>query len=72
MSRIEELPDDFDETLNLDDESPIGPTRDAGEDHDGSALDEPEDILQKTLKDWSTTPLFMNSKDVAEEAGMCR
>ena len=63
MSRIEELPDDFDETLKLDD---------AEEGRNGSTLDDPEEVLEQTLKDWSTTPLFMNSKDVAEETGMCR
>jgi hypothetical protein len=70
MSRIEELPDDFDESLNLNEraESPSAPTQDvpapepivAGpQEPETKTADEMFDMIKKT-------PLFMTNFDDAE------
>lgn len=71
MSRIEELPDDFDESLDLN-EAPT--TKNVSlEDVYEKRLD-PNNISSKSFEeimlDMSKTPLFMDSLDVANEDSM--
>ena len=72
MARVEELPDDFDETLNINEAPPTnGATslRDLYE----KRLDAPNAISEKTFEelmyDMSKTPLFMNDTDALTAAG---
>ena len=71
MSRIEELPDDFDESLDLN-EAPSAPSiEELYEQH----LSGPgENLLssksfEEIVQDMSKTPLFMNSLDEATTDG---
>ena len=68
MGKVEELPDDFDESLNIDvDRSKQNPgsLREMYE----RRLDNPEAFSSKSfeeiLYDMSKTPIFMDSNDVA-------
>lgn len=71
MSRIEELPDDFDESLSLN-EAPAAPSIEelyeqhlSGPDQNHISSKSFEEIVQ----DMSKTPLFMNSVDDATTDG---
>jgi hypothetical protein len=75
MSRITELPDDFDTSLDLN----KGPDPDASIEElyyqrfakDG--VDRPKDptkSFEEIMVEFSKTPLFMNSLDAAGDAGM--
>lgn len=74
MSRIEELPDDFDESLNLN-EAP-GASSKSIEDLYNEHLAAPEHqhmsskSFEEIVQDMSKTPLFMNSLDEATDEGM--
>lgn len=71
MSRIEELPDDFDESINLN-EAPRAPSIEelysqhiAGADQNQISSKSFEEVVQ----DMSKTPLFMTSLDDAGDDG---
>ena len=68
MGKVEELPDDFDESLNLNDVPPK-PTTTSLADMYEKRLDNPEAFSSKSfeevLYDMSKTPIFMDSADVA-------
>jgi hypothetical protein len=75
MSRIEELPDDFGENLNIDDQ----PTNAASLDdllsqhisqNGGKEPQEEKKSFEQTMREFSKTPLFMDGLDVAGDAGM--
>jgi hypothetical protein len=75
MSRITDLPDDFDESLDLD----KVPDSEASiedwyyEQFQKDGVKKPNDStksFEKIMSDFSKTPLFMNNLDVAGEAGM--
>ncbi len=71
MSRIEELPDDFDESLNLN-EGPSAPSIDElYQQH--IAAPEQKHISNKSfeelVQEMSKTPLFMNSLEDAADEG---
>ena len=74
MSRIEDLPDDFDDSLNINDTSTIPSIGGlvSGDAVSPRGQDANIKTATETLKEWSKTPLFMNHLDVAEEAGMSR
>jgi hypothetical protein len=78
MARIEELPDDFDESLNLNE----APTLSADDEavfeemyskrlgkKGGQNIETNPKSFEETLKDFSQIPLFMNSLDDATDAG---
>ena len=69
MSRLEELPDDFDESLNIND-APSQVTRKSLGDLVGRRLDTADGFSNKTFdeitQEMSKTPIFMNELDVAE------
>lgn len=71
MSRIEELPDDFDESINLN-ELPSGPSI---EELYNQHINAPENkhvsdkSFEEIVQEMSKTPLFMNSLDEATDEG---
>jgi len=71
MSRIEELPDDFDETLKLNEAPNVPSIEELYEQH----ISGPEQkhisskSFEEIVQDMSKTPLFMNSLDEATDAG---
>lgn len=76
MSRIEELPDDFDETLNLNaGPSAPAPTLDElYQQHLATPRTDPisDRSFEEIVQDMSKTPFFMNSLADATEAGTSR
>ena len=68
MGKVEELPDDFDERLNIND-APPETARASLADMYEKRLDNPEAFSSKSFEevmyDMSKTPLFMDSADVA-------
>ncbi len=80
MARVEELPDDFDESLNLNE----APQLDADADDavfeemyynrfakKGADRPEPNPkSFEEVMQEFSKTPLFMNNLDDAADAGM--
>lgn len=72
MGKIEELPDDFDESLNIDDgrskQNP-GSLREMYEKRLDNAEAFSSKSFEEILYDMSKTPIFMDSTDVAN-AGM--
>ena len=69
MSRVEELPDDFEESLNIND-APSQATQTSLSDLVGKRLDTADGVSNKTFdeitQEMSKTPIFMNELDVAE------
>jgi hypothetical protein len=75
MSRITDLPDDFDEALDLDKvPEPETSIEDLYyEQFQKDGVKKPNDStksFEEIMSDFSKTPLFMNNLDVAGEAGM--
>jgi hypothetical protein len=75
MSRITDLPDDFDESLDLDKvPDPEASIEDLYyEQFQKDGVKRPNDStksFEEIMSDFSKTPLFMNNLDVAGEAGM--
>lgn len=75
MSRITDLPDDFDESLDLN----KGPDPEASiedlyyQQLEKDGVKKPKDSsksFEETMAEFSKTPLFMNNLDVTGEAGM--
>lgn len=75
MSRITELPDDFDSSLDLN----KGPSPEASIEElyyqqfekDGvQKRKDPAKSFEQTMAEFSKTPLFMNNLDAAGDAGM--
>jgi hypothetical protein len=68
MGRIEELPDDFDQHLNINDAPPKAETTSLEEMYE-RRLNTSEGLSSKSFEeimyDMSKTPLFMDSADVA-------
>lgn len=77
MSRIEELPDDFDENLDLNAFSAGTSAAEIEESYarrynnsPSTGTDKaPSKPFEEIMSEMSQTPLFMNSDDVANEAG---
>ena len=71
MSRIEELPDDFDENVNLSDRSAAPSIEELYDQHISATGPEKTQISSKSfeeiVQDMSKTPLFMNSLDEATD-----
>ncbi|ETI25391.1 hypothetical protein G647_02164 [Cladophialophora carrionii CBS 160.54] len=71
MARIEELPDDFDENINLNNAPEAPSIEELYNQHIAGAGPEPNQISSKSfeeiVQDMSKTPLFMNSLDEATE-----
>ncbi|EXJ67620.1 uncharacterized protein A1O5_08966 [Cladophialophora psammophila CBS 110553] len=69
MSRIEELPDDFDERVNLNDAPKETSIEELYDQHISAFGPEPNQMSSKSFEeiaqDMSKTPLFMNSLDAA-------
>ncbi|KIW93754.1 uncharacterized protein Z519_05069 [Cladophialophora bantiana CBS 173.52] len=69
MSRIEELPDDFDERVNLNDAQKETSIEELYDQHISAFGPEPNQMSSKSfeeiVQDMSKTPLFMNSLDAA-------
>jgi hypothetical protein len=79
MARVEELPDDFDETLHLNEAPQLTADDDAIFEEmyynrlAEKGADKPETnpkSFEEVLQDLSKTPLFMNNLDDAADAGM--
>ena len=75
MIRIKELPDDFDERLDLNQlrptrKSPEDVVEEAVEHHRSGRAVNGDNTFEETLKNFSSTPLFMNNLDVTDAAGM--
>jgi hypothetical protein len=71
MSRIEELPDDFDERINLN-EAPSAPSiEDLYQQHIKTPRKDPisDQSFEQIVQDMSKTPLFMNSLEEATDEG---
>ena len=75
MSRVKELPDDFDESLDLN----KGPDPEASiedlyyEQFEKDGVKKPKDpakSFEETMAEFSRTPLFMDNLDAAGDAGM--
>lgn len=75
MSRITELPDDFDSSLDLNQ----GPVPEASieelyyQRYEKDGVKKPRDpakSFEETMAEFSKTPLFMNDLDAAGDAGM--
>jgi hypothetical protein len=75
MSRITELPDDFDPSLDLNQ----GPNPEASieelyyQQFEKDGVKKPRDpakSFEETMAEFSKTPLFMNDLDAAGDAGM--
>ena len=68
MGKVEELPDDFEGSLNIND-GPASKTTPSLADLYEKRLDKPEAFSPKSFEevmyDMSKTPLFMNNADVA-------
>ena len=68
MSRVEELPDDFDDRLNINDAPPEASSASLADMYE-KRRDHPEAFSSKSFEevvyDMSKTPLFMNNTDVA-------
>lgn len=73
MSRIEELPDDFEEGVNLNDAPKMPSVDELYKRHLSSAGPRQNPITPKSfeeiVQDMSKTPLFMNSLDEATTDG---
>lgn len=77
-SRVEELPDDFDESLDLNKNAPQGPARPSKINNVSldamfeKRLDAPNALSDKSFEDimydMSKTPIFMNEADVANQS----
>jgi hypothetical protein len=71
MSRIEELPDDFDESIDLNNAPKAPSIEELYNQHISGTGPEPTQISSKSfeeiVQDMSKTPLFMNSLDEATE-----
>jgi hypothetical protein len=71
MSRIEELPDDFDESINLNDASMAPSIEELYNQHISATGPEQNPMSSKSfeeiVQDMSKTPLFMNSLDDASD-----
>lgn len=77
-SRVEELPDDFDESLDLNKNDPQGPARPTKINNVSldamfeKRLDAPNALSDKSFEDimydMSKTPIFMNAEDVANQS----
>jgi hypothetical protein len=71
MSRIEELPDDFDENINLNDASSAPSIEDLYNQHISTTGPEQNQMSSKSfeeiVQDISKTPLFMNSLEEATD-----
>jgi len=72
MSRIEELPDDFDANVNIND-APAPAVETASDDGYNTHLQAPRAISSKSFEeivhDMSRTPLFMNNLEDATDEG---
>ena len=72
MSRIEELPGDFDESLNINEAPPTNGTTSLRDLYE-KRLDTPTAFSDKSFEevmyDMSKSPLFMNDKDALAAAG---
>ena len=77
MARIEELPDDFDESVNIND-GPLSMSSlddvyaQRAKERDQRAPEDQEKVFAETLKSFSKTPLFMDNLDIGGSAGRCR
>jgi hypothetical protein len=73
MSRIEELPDDFDESVNLKDSPKTDSIEDLYNQHISNTAPEQNQMSSKSFEevvhDMSRTPIFMNSLDQATNDG---
>lgn len=69
MARVEELPDDFDESLNLND-APMPKNNQSLADMVEKRLDPGQGISKQSFEqitqEMSKTPIFMNDLDVAQ------
>lgn len=79
MARIEELPDEFDESFNINDEPKFDIDDDAMFEEmynrrlPEKGAEKPETNpknFEEVLQDFSKTPLFMNNLEEAADAGM--
>ena len=71
MSRVEELPDDFDKNINLNDAPQAPSIEDLYDQHISATGPEQSQMSSKSfeeiVQDMSKTPLFMNSLDDAND-----
>ena len=71
MSRIEELPDDFDESINLNEAPNVPSIEDLYQEHLKKPRKDPitDRSFEELVQDMSKTPLFMNSLEDATDDG---
>jgi hypothetical protein len=76
MSRIEELPDDFDESVNINDARKMDSIEELYLQHISNTAPEQNQMSSKSfeeiVQDMSKTPIFMNSLDQAANDGTAK